>query len=376
MLSIDPKLLLATLILVLLGTIMIYSASSIVSYFKYNDMNFVFKKQVLRVLLSIIALAFGLLINYKRWETYSNYLLIGVGVLLVFTLIPILAGQDAVKGAQRWIQIFGIASIQPSEFAKFALIVFIASKLSLKNFKWTNFNDSVLPLILPIAAILLLIILQPNIGMVVGLSLVVGSIFILGRIPVRYAVIMLMIFTTVMIIVIIALPYAQQRILGFANPTDPYDESYQIRQSLITIGSGGVLGVGLGKSLQKLSFLPEAHTEFIFSMVCSELGLIGASFVLVLIGIIVWRGLRISVRAPDDFGTYLAFGITAEIFYFSAINIAVVTNLIPTTGIPLPFMSFGGSQLFVHMFCIGILMNIAMTMRDPIDYKLKLLKQT
>jgi len=170
---------------------------------------------------------------------------------------------------------------------------------------------------------------------------------------------MLVGLTVAIMFVVVVSPYARARILAFLFYEDPTGHGYQTRQSLIALGSGGFFGEGLGKSFQKLLFLPEVHTDFVFAIIGDELGFIGCAITIFLIGTIVYHGIKIAVRAKDIFGMLLAFGISAEIFYFSAINIAVVTKLIPTTGIPLPFVSYGGSQLLVHMFSVGILLNIS-----------------
>ncbi|RKX97615.1 MAG: stage V sporulation protein E, partial [Spirochaetes bacterium] len=343
--QIDIKLLFAAVALVLFGTVMVYSASTMVSYKRFGgDMNFFLVRQLLKVFLSFVGLIIAASIDYRKWRKLSPLILGASVVLILATLTPYLGGSGAIKGARRWINIFGW-TIQPSEFAKLALIMFVAAKLSCPDFDWKNIRKISLTVVLPVALVLGMILIQPNIGMAVGLSLVILTMFVVAGMPKKYLVIMLVGLTVVIMFVVVVSPYARARILAFLFHEDPTGHGYQTRQSLIALGSGGFFGEGLGKSFQKLLFLPEVHTDFVFAIIGDELGFLGCAITIFLISTIVYHGIKIAVRAKDMFGMLLAFGISAEIFYFSAINIAVVTKLIPTTGIPLPFVSYGGSQL-------------------------------
>ncbi|MCD6123773.1 putative lipid II flippase FtsW [bacterium] len=357
--QIDIKLLFAAVALVLFGTVMVYSASTMISYKRFGgDMNFFLVRQLLKVFLSFVGLIIAASIDYRKWRKLSPLILGASVVLILATLTPYLGGSGAIKGARRWINIFGW-TIQPSEFAKLALIMFVATRLSCPGFDWKNIRKVSLTVVLPVALVLGMILIQPNIGMAVGLSLVILTMFVVAGMPKKYLVIMLVGLTVAIMFVVVVSPYARARILAFLFYEDPTGHGYQTRQSLIALGSGGFFGEGLGKSFQKLLFLPEVHTDFVFAIIGDELGFLGCAITIFLIGTIVYHGIKIAVRAKDMFGMLLAFGISAEIFYFSAINIAVVTKLIPTTGIPLPFVSYGGSQLLVHMFSVGILLNIS-----------------
>ena len=355
----DRNIFWAVVALVLVGTVMIYSATSVTSAKKFGDPMFFLKRQLVRVVIGFGALYLGLKIDYHFWQRYAFWMLVVVGGLLVLPLVPQLAGIGAVKGANRWVRLFGSSTLQPSELAKFAIITFVAEECSRRRQVLSDLRDGIVPIILPVGAVLVAILLQPNFGMVVGLSLVVGSMLIVAGVPLRYFLYGGIPAAGGLLIMMLTSTHAYMRLKSFFSSSDPLGDGYQALQSLIAIGSGGIFGLGLGQGKQKIFYLPEAHTDFIFSVIGEELGFLGAVMVVLLFGYIVWRGLRVVLRAPDRFGAYLAFGITAEIMFFALINLGVVTRLMPTTGIPLPFVSYGGSQLVVHMFMVGVLLNIS-----------------
>jgi cell division protein FtsW len=283
--------------------------------------------------------------------------LIGCYCLLVLVLIP---GVGLVRGgASSWLGV-GAFSIQPSEFTKVALILFLAKYLSEHQSKLPSFRKGLVPSFMPVLLAFGLIILQPDLGtdMVLVLTCVI-MIFIAGA-RIKHFVAMGSIGLLGFIGLIISAPYRLKRLTGFIDPwQDPKDSGFQITQSLLAIGPGGLLGFGLGQSRQKYQYLPEPQTDFIFSIVSEELGFIGATFVLVLFCLLLWRGILIAIKAPDLFGTLLAVGITGMIAIQIMINIAVVTGLIPVTGITLPFLSYGGSSLTLMLVSIGILLNVS-----------------
>ena len=361
----DKKIFWAIVIIVLFGTVMIYSASSVTSARKFGDPMFFLKRQIIRLLLGFAALYLGLRIDYHFWQKYAFWGLIAIGALLLLPLIPQLAGMGPVKGASRWVKLFGTSALQPSELAKFALIVFLAEELSRRRQLLDSFKNCILPILIPIVILLVLIILQPNFGMVMGLSMVAASMILIAGVPIRHFIYIGIPAISLLGILMLKSQHAFMRLRSFFLASDPLGDGYQSIQSLIALGSGGIFGVGLGQSRQKVFYLPEAYTDFIFAVIGEEFGLIGAAGVVLIFAYIAWRGLKIAFRAPDRFGAYLAFGVTSTIVFFALINLGVVTRLLPTTGIPLPLISYGGSQLVVYMFSIGVLLNISSAARVP-----------
>jgi len=361
----DKNLFWAICILVLFGTVMIYSASSVTSAHKFGDPMFFLKRQVIRVIIGFGALYLGLRIDYHFWQKYAFWGIIAVCGLLLLPLIPQLAGMHAVKGANRWVKLFGSSTLQPSEIAKFALVIYLAEECSRRQQLLSSFKDGVLTIMIPVAVLLGIIVLQPNFGMVMGLFMVAVAMLIVVGVPFRHFIYLGVPSIAMLGVLMMTSHHALMRLKAFFLHSDPLGDGYQALQSLIALGSGGIFGLGLGQGKQKVFYLPEAHTDFIFSVIGEELGLIGTSLLVFLFAYIAWRGLRIVLRAPDRFGAYLAFGITSVYVFFALINLGVVTRLIPTTGIPLPFVSYGGSQLVVHMFIGGVLLNISSAVRMP-----------
>lgn len=361
----DKNLFWAIVILVLFGAVMVYSASSVTSQSRFGDPMFFLKRQLVRIMLGFAAMYLGIRLDYHIWQRYALWAIIAVCALLMLPLIPQLAGMGPVKGASRWVRLFGSSSLQPSELAKFAMVIFLAEELSRRRQILQSFRDGLTPILLPVGVLLVLIVLQPNFGMVMGLTLVAVAMLLVGGIPLRHFAYISVPSAVAMIVMMVKSNHAYLRLKSFFLSGDPLKEGYQITQSLIALGSGGIFGLGLGQSKQKIFYLPEAHTDFIFAVIGEELGLIGATAVICIFTYIAWRGMRVAMRAPDRFGAYLAFGITATILTFALINFGVVTRLLPTTGIPLPFISYGGSQLVTHMFIAGVLLNISSVMRAP-----------
>ncbi len=359
--QIDKNLFWVLVALVLFGTVMVYSASSVTSRSHFGDPMFLLKRQLIRLLFGFGAMFLGMWLDYHIWQKYAIWGVVAVCGLLLFPLIPQLAGMGPVKGASRWVRLFGSSSLQPSELAKFALIIYLAEELSRRRQVLQSFRDGLMPVLLPILLLLGLIVLQPNFGMVMGLSLVAAAMLIVAGTPMRHFIYIGTPAAMALTVLMLRSSHAYARLRSFFTSGDPLREGYQITQSLIAIGSGGIFGVGLGQSKQKIFYLPEAHTDFIFAVIGEELGLLGATAVVLAFTYIAWRGIRIALRAQDR------FGVTATILIFAMINLGVVTKLLPTTGIPLPFVSYGGSQLVVHMFIAGVLLNISTTARTHIS---------
>lgn len=353
----DFILIIVTLALLTIGMIMVYSASAVWASYKMGDSFFFLKRQLLFAGLGVVAMFFIAKIDYWVWRSYSKIILIVCFVLLILVLIP---GVGLVRGGARsWIGI-GAFSIQPSEFMKFAMIIFLAKFLAEKQKVITSFKQGLLPALSFVFVAFGMIMLQPDLGtgtVMVGTCIVM--IFVSGARIFHFAMLGL-IGVAGFVGLIASAPYRMKRITSYLDPwSDPLGSGFQIIQSLLAIGPGGLFGLGLGQSRQKFLYLPEPQTDFIFAILAEELGFIGGSFVLLLFSLLLWRGIRIALGAPDLYGTFLAVGIVAMIAIQVMINVGVVTGLMPVTGITLPFLSYGGSSLTLMLMAVGVLLNIS-----------------
>jgi cell division protein FtsW len=353
----DFILVLTTLSLLAVGMIMVYSASAVWAEYKFNDSFFFAKRQLLFAGLGIFVMFFIMNVDYWTWRTWAKLMLIVCFLLLVAVLIPGVGLER--NGAQSWIGV-GAFSIQPSEFMKFALIAFLAKFLSENQKKITSFKKGLVPSLGLVFLAFAIIMLQPDLG---SGAVLVGScvvmIYVAGA-RISHFVGLGLIGLVGFAGLILSAPYRIKRITAFLNPwEDPLGSGFQIIQSLYAIGPGGLLGMGLGQSRQKFFYLPEPQTDFIFAILAEELGFIGGSFVLLLFTLLLWRGIRIALGAPDLYGSFLAIGIISMIAIQVVINIGVVTGLMPVTGITLPFLSYGGSSLTLMLAAVGVLLNIS-----------------
>ncbi len=347
----------STLMLLGIGVVMVYSSSAVLAYREMGDWYFYAKRQLFFAVLGVAALFFMLQIDYWVWKKWAKLGLIGCFFLLILVLIP---GVGLTRGgASSWLGV-GAFSIQPSEFIKLAMIIFLAKMFSERQKEMMSFKQGLIPPLTILGLALALIMLQPDLGTGTVLAgTVILMIYIAGA--------RLMHLTSLMLVgvigftgLILAAPYRIQRILGFLDPwQDPLGAGYQLIQSLYAIGPGGLMGLGLGMSRQKHLYVPEPHTDFIFSILAEELGFIGGATVLLLFLIILWRGFRTAITAPDLFGSFLAVGIVGMIAIQVIINIGVVTGMFPVTGITLPLLSAGGSSLTLTLTGLGILLNIS-----------------
>lgn len=355
--NMDFTLLITVLILLAIGITMVFSASAASSYIKYNDSYYYLKSQGLYAIISIIAMLFFSRLNYKVLGKYALLFVIASIILLIAIFIPGL-GYGA-KGAVRWIKV-GPWTMQPSEFAKTALIIFMAKSLSNKKSQVRSLIYGVLPYILLMGLYFALIMLQPNMSMAGSIVIITFVMLFAAGAKISHLVLWIVPLIPGVIYLVTKESYRLDRWLSYRDPwADPLNTGYQAIQSLLALGSGGIFGLGLGNSRQKFFYIPEAQNDFIFSIIGEELGFIGASTVLFLFLFLIWRGIRISLRAPDLFSCLLAAGITSMIGIQVAINIAVVTVSMPTTGVILPLISSGGSSLLLVMCNIGILLNIS-----------------
>ncbi|MDH5560761.1 MAG: putative lipid II flippase FtsW [Deltaproteobacteria bacterium] len=340
-----------------IGLIMIYSSSAIYAAQNWGDQYYFLTRQLIHFVIGLICLRVAIKLPYDIYKKIIPLLMLVCFILLLIVLIPGIGKQ--VGNARRWIRILGFG-FQPSELLKLTLIIWAASFLDRRKNVLGYFSRAFLPTLIVMSIYLFLLLLQPDFGTAVLIALCLFlMIFVAGVKPSH----MILSFTGVSfigLILVVSQPYRLRRILGFLNVwEDPYDKGYQLIQSFIAIARGGIFGQDLGNSQQKLFFLPEAHTDFIFAIIAEETGFIGVVIVISLLAFLMTKGFEIALNCKDDFGRNLAFGITSLLTLQSLLNVLVVTGLIPTKGIPLPFISYGGSSLIISMFMLGILINIA-----------------
>jgi cell division protein FtsW len=339
------------------GVVMVYSASAIVAADRFGDPYFFLKKQLFWALLGSLAMLAAVRVDYRKLERFVLPALIVAGVLLVLVLIPPI-GQ-AINGTRRWIRV-GVVSFQPVELAKLALVLYLAAFVARRQSVLGEVRRGLLPPLLVAGALAGLVVVQPDLGNCLTLiALTFGMLYLAGA-PVRHLGLALAPAVPLLIVAILAAPYRLRRMTAFWDPwSDPRGSGFQIIQSWLAFGNGGLTGQGIGGSRQKLFYLPESHTDFIFAVVGEELGFVGAAVFVALFAVLIWRGLRIGLRSTEPFGAYLALGITLLIATQTLVNLGVVTGLLPTKGLPLPFVSFGGSALLMTMLSTGVLLNIS-----------------
>lgn len=343
--------------LLAIGLIMVYSASAVWSDYKFNDSFFFAKRQLLFAGLGFAAMFLMMSIDYWSWRKWAKPILIICFILLLVVLIPGIGMER--NGSRSWIGV-GAFSVQPSEFIKLALIAFLAKFLSEKQRYITTVKKGLAPSLSLVFLAFGLIMLQPDLGtgtVMVGTCFVM--LFIAGARIFHFAILGLAGLAG-FVGLILSAPYRMARITSFLDPwQDPLGTGFQIIQSLYAIGPGGLFGLGLGESRQKFFYLPEPQTDFIFAILSEELGFIGGSLVILLFALLLWRGIKIALGAPDLYGSFLAVGIISMIAIQVMINIGVVTGLMPVTGITLPFLSYGGSSLTIMLMAVGVLLNIS-----------------
>jgi len=334
---------------------MVFSSSAYSSDISHGDMYFYLRRQLFNASIGVVALIFAMNIHYKVLYKFAAPILLGTMSLLVLTL---LIGKVS-GGAGRWIGLGGFI-FQPSEIVKLAMVLFMAKSLSLNQKNLKNFGRGLLPQLVILGIVCALILAQPDLGTAVAVA---GTIYLLLVVAGAKPLHLTMLASSGLVaiaVAIIAEPYRLRRIMAFINPyEDPIGAGFQTIQSLLALGSGGLLGMGLGNGRQKLLYIPERHTDFIYAVLGEELGFIGAAFILILFVIFVWRGFKIAVSAPDNFTSLVAAGITIMISFQALMNIGVVTGSLPVTGITLPFISYGGSSLVFTMAGVGILLGIS-----------------
>lgn len=352
----DESLFAAATGLALFGVVMVYSASAFVSINEGGSQFGYVGKQALWTVLGFAAMLVGMRVDYRVWrDKRIVYGLLGVvGVLLVAVF-----AFRAINGAQRWIRL-GFMSLQPSEFAKPALVFFLARFLELRAGEEHRFLHTLAPVIGVTGFLVVLIVAEPDLG--TALMLIVACAVMLFAAGAKIWHLALLALPAILGIasLLIFVPFRMRRMISFLDPfADREGAGYQVVQSLIAVGSGGVGGLGFAAGKQKMLFLPFAHSDFIFAVIGEELGLIGCLIIVAAFGVLLWRGVNVSLNAPDRFGKLLGIGIVTTIVAQALFNMSVVLALLPTKGIPLPFISYGGSSLLPMMFAVGVLLNIS-----------------
>jgi cell division protein FtsW len=352
----DRVLFTATILLVGLSIVMVYSASAVLALERYQRPYFFLIKQGMWAALGVAVLSIVMRLDYRTYREpafiWTCLAVVGAGLVAVLFSPP-------VNNARRWFGFHGIG-IQPSELAKLAAIFFIAAILERRSHRINDVGYSILPIGIVVIAMTGLIMLEPDFGTSLSLLLIAAVMVFAAGLNYRYIVGVLLAALPLITIILISAPYRRRRLLAFLNPwDDPLGDGFQVIQSLIAVGTGGVWGKGLMNGVQKLFYLPEPHTDFIYSVIAEELGLVGATILLLCFCVITWRGLRVALRAPDGFGAFLALGLTTMVAVQAFVNISVVLGLLPTKGIPLPFVSNGGSSLLINLIGMGILLNVS-----------------
>jgi cell division protein FtsW len=354
--SVDGWLFTVTLLLVFLGLVMVFSASAIMAKERYGSGYFFLFKQMGWAVAGMAAMVAGMKVDYKRYKQPA----VVFSVLGLTTLLLILVYfLDRSHNTHRWIH-WGGFSLQPSELAKPTLILFLAFFLEGRTKSMDDWRRTLLPAIAPTLVFVGLIVLQPDLGTAIACAVITVCVLFIAGLDLKYVGYAFVGSLLPLYFLIFHVAYRRARIFAFLDPySDPQGRGFHIIQSLIAVSTGGITGLGLMEGKQKLFYLPEPHTDFIFSVTAEELGLLGALTVVALFAVFLWRGVRTALRTQDTFGRFLVVGITSMVVVQAFINISVVLGMMPTKGIPLPFISYGGSSLFITLACVGVLLNIS-----------------
>ena len=354
--SVDRWLFTVTLVLVFIGLVMVFSASAVMAKERYGSGYFFLLRQLGWAAAGILAMVIAMKLDYRRYKQPAVvFTFLGITTLLLIAVFFL----DRAHNTHRWIH-FGGFSFQPSEIAKPALILFLAYFLENRTRSMNDWRNTLIPAVVPTIVFLALIVFQPDLGTAIACAAITGCVLFVAGLDLRYLGYAFVASLLPLYFLIFHVAYRRDRILAFLNPyADPQGRGFHIIQSLIAVSTGGVTGVGLMEGKQKLFYLPEPHTDFIFAVTAEELGLVGSLIIVLLFAVFLWRGIRTAIHTQDLFGRFLAVGITSMVVVQAFINVSVVLGLMPTKGIPLPFVSYGGSSLFVTLACVGVLLNIS-----------------
>ena len=354
--SVDRWLFTVTMLLVFVGLVMVFSASAVIAKERFGSPYTFLLKQLSWAVAGMLAMIVAMNIDYRRYKHPGvAFSLLAITTLLLLGVFLL----DRSHHTHRWIRWSGF-SLEPSELAKPALILFLAFFLESRTKAMEDWKNTLLPAVVPTIVFLLLIVAQPDLGTAIACAGITGAILFVAGMQLRYFAYGFAASLLPLYVLLFHVSWRRDRMLAFMNPyADPRGSGFHIIQSLIAVSTGGLTGLGLMEGKQKLFYLPEPHTDFIFAVTAEELGLVGALFIVVLFAIFLWRGIRTAIRTNELFGRFLVVGITSMIVLQAFINMSVVLGLMPTKGIPLPFVSYGGSSLFVTLGCVGVLLNIS-----------------
>ena len=360
--DIDTTLLLLAVCLTCIGVVMVYSSSAIMAAERFNDGFYFLKRQLLYTLVGFALMATAAYFNYQNWRKLAVLLLLGSIVLLALLFVPGLGVR--VGGSLRWLRLPGF-NLQPAELAKLGMVLYLAHSLTRKKEMVRSLAKGYLPYMIVLGVLLGLLLKQPDLGSAMIITGVALSMLIVAGVRWRYILPTLLMSLPVLYFLVMQVDYRRRRIMAFLDPwDDPFDTGFQIIQSLVAFGNGGIFGQGLGIGEQKLFYLPEAHTDFIFSVIGEELGLVGVLLVAALFLLVVLCGIRIALQCQEPFGRNLAFGLSLLLGLEAFVNLAVCMGLLPTKGLALPFISYGGTSLVVCLVAVGILLNISSTLEE------------
>jgi cell division protein FtsW len=353
--SVDRWLFTVTMLLVFVGLVMVFSASAVMARERFGSPYAFLLKQLIWAAAGLVAMVAAMQVDYRRYKHPALvFSFLGITTLFLISVFFL----DRSHNTHRWFRV-GAFSFQPSELAKPVLILFLAYFLEARTKTMDDWRNTLAPAAAPVLVLLGLIVLQPDLGTAIACAGIAACILYVAGMRLRYFAYAFGASLVPLYFLIFHVSWRRDRILAFLNPyADRQKTGFHIIQSLIAVGTGGITGTGLMEGKQKLFYLPEPHTDFIFAVTAEELGLLGAMFVVTLFAIFLWRGMRVSWRTEDIFGRYLAVGITSMVVLQAFINISVVLGMMPTKGIPLPLVSYGGSSLFVTLACVGVLLNI------------------
>jgi cell division protein FtsW len=359
----NPFILLASLLLTGFGVVSVYSASAIVAMDRHQDPYFFLRRQMLFAILGVLVMLAAIHLDYRHLQRWAPLGLVLTLILLGFVFVPVL-GKEA-GGARRWLQV-GRFSFQPAELSKLTLIIYLAHRLASQHSWQGCFNRQAVSLAGIIGMLFLATLLQPDLGTAILLLEIAVIVLFIGGVPLRHLAGLLALTLPFLYLALVHVGFRWRRLLAFWDPwAVRLDAGFQVVQSLLAFGNGGLAGVGPGASKQKLFFLPEAHTDFVFAVIGEEFGLLGCMAVLGCFGIILWHGMAVARRSQNLFARYLAAGITSMIVLQAVMNVAVVVGLLPTKGLPLPFVSYGGTSLLVTHLAVGILLGISAQLPVP-----------
>jgi cell division protein FtsW len=367
----DYWLLTVILMLVMFGTVMVFSSSFAIGVREEGGDGYYFlTRHLIYLVLGLAGMLVAMFIDYRVWQRFALPGIVGaISLLVLMKIVPGLAPE--VWGASRWI-VIGPISFQPSELAKLALVIYLASWLTQRGARVKEFTYGLIPFAFILGGLIGLVMMQPDLGTSLLLAAIGVSMFLVAGASLLHLGVVSLVGPAAFLTMALSASYRRDRIMMFLDPgTDIRNLGWQLAQAKLAIGSGGLFGIGLGASRQKFSWLPAAHNDAIFAVIAEELGLVGCAFVLLMFLALAWRGYWVAMRAPDAFGTLVAVGIVTWMIFQAAINIGGITTTIPFTGIPIPFISYGGSSLVVSLTAMGILLNISRHTVDPVRVTVK-----